>query len=105
MSWADVAAALRAYAPRRLIMGAFQYEGECCAVGAVAPTMRRHDGSRALPVEEFFADRDATCASLGIDAGDVQSLINENDSVEAETPEQRYARVLAWVDAQAAVAP
>ena len=96
---------LRAYEPRALIMGVYRNEAGCCAVGACVPQVaqRSFDCAREkapLPTSGtwFFA---TASAELGMDYNEVTRLVDENDRC-GDTRAERYARVLAWLEARVA---
>jgi hypothetical protein len=97
---------LRAYEPKELIYGAYCNEAGCCAVGATCPEVAnlafaaRYSSSveRRLVTSQA---RKLACEELGLTSIEIDRLFNENDSF-LDTREDRYTRVLAWLEERVA---
>lgn len=114
--------ALLALPQPRLISGSVAYEGEVCAIGALAASRLTKGpikltewfvstGSREIgsleELEERFGnwiDDEIGTVELGMSMGLTRALAwgisyeNDEGTWNTETPEQKYQRVLAWVD-------
>ena len=96
----DLAAALDAMPNKRLVSSAFESDGEVCALGAVG----RAKGVR-LPQGDDFDDLDIDYRTLSqqldVAAPMAREIVWTNDECSArnETPEARWTRMRAWVEA------
>jgi len=98
----ELLASLDAMPEKRLVAFAFEADGEVCALGAVARV-------KGIPMPKGNFDEDdivnhrALGKLLGIAPCMTQEIMFENDESSAywrnraETPEERFARMRAWV--------
>jgi hypothetical protein len=105
----DMAAALDAMPEKALIRDEFvSPQGECCALGAVAL-------ARGLPLDDLLKvdpeEAEVVAGTLDIAEVLAREIAYQNDEafvgsynggawVNSETPEQRWARVRAWIETQ-----
>ena len=94
----DLAVALDAMEPRRLITDELESQGEYCALGVVG-------GYREINMQGLdFDDSDRVAKSFNIANALAREIVFINDEAYwqagTETPEQRWYRVRAWVDEQ-----
>lgn len=88
---------LDAMEQKRLVYGELEKDGEVCAIGSVAKR-RGVDMSKLDP-----EDRDAVGHTFNIApalAAEIVYMNDEGNGYGTETPEERYARVRAWIDLQ-----
>lgn len=90
----EMLAALDALPGKRLFPNVLVEEGECCAMGAVAL-------ARGLDVSGIDQhEPESVSDAFGIARAMAQEIayVNDEDGSLAETPEQRWVRVRAWVE-------
>lgn len=94
----ELLAAMDAMPEKRLVRDALEHEGEVCALGVVY----RARGIDAKDRDLYEAESVANI--LNISHPMAAEIIWENDDryVRDETPEQRWARMRKWVEAQIA---
>lgn len=90
----DLIAALDALPEKRLIEGAFEQDGEFCALGA-AGRLRGIDLSDLYPDEED-AERVAERFDVAHQLVREVTFVNDEDGPPRETPERRFQRVRSW---------
>lgn len=106
--------ALLALPEKRLLRHHLALDGQVCALGAWLKGKRCGAGEAPAAVQadlERYGDNGTEIDTLyaAQEAGMTFTLaweigqLNDYDGVPGETPEQTYARVLAWVDAQLAL--
>lgn len=91
----DLLAALEAMPEKRLVSGELQTEqGEVCALGAIAKV-------RNIEMPPVYDDDDSStlimAERLNIANAMAREIVYMNDETYAETPEQRYEKVLNWI--------
>jgi hypothetical protein len=101
----ELHAALLALPEKRLVHEAIAADGEVCAIGAWLVAKREQAGEdRATVLAEYEAVSDddytdAVAEEAGAPKLVAWRLVELNDiELDTVTPEQRYARVLAWVE-------
>lgn len=107
MSYRKALERLRAYKPERLISGEYQVDDDCCALGALIPFT--WDSPRTPEGETYdirTLAKSAMTVVRSIDALDMtlteaQHLQDVNDCF-IGSEEERYACVLAWLEARVA---
>jgi hypothetical protein len=94
---------LKAYEPKRLCRDRYHnYAGDCCALGAVAPSTRAYF---SLPIAEIYhtgGEVTAEIDALGMSEDEAVTLQRVNDSDIWEGLEGRYMGILAWLKDRAA---
>jgi hypothetical protein len=114
VSYAKALERLESWPSKRLIVDRYALRGECCAIGVAVPETREMGDANACSdptVDDLVAFDDGEWrlsfgADCGMTLGEAASLqrVNDEPGDGGETPEQRYARVLAWLRAKAAAA-
>jgi hypothetical protein len=96
----EMAAAMDALPEKRLVLGELEKDGEVCAIGTVGRA-RGVDMSAIDP-----EDRDTVAGAFGVSVALACEIVWMNDeAVWNETPEQRFARMRAWIAANLAPLP
>lgn len=96
----EIKAALEALPQKRLAWSVFQDEdGDVCPLGALAK-------SRGMDITNTLAISDAPIEDASNDLGITPTLaaeiMAENDELLAQSPEQRYSMMMAWIDGKLA---
>ena len=94
----ELAVALDAMEPKRLITDELESHGEYCALGILG----KHRGINMQRIDPHDSDRVAKSFDIANALAKEIVFINDEEYWQAgtETPEQRWYRVRAWVDEQ-----
>lgn len=91
----EMASAMESLPERKLVANDLEKDGEVCAIGSVGRA-RGVDMSAIDP-----EDSETVAALFGISDALAREIVYMNDEGSwRETPEQRYSRMLAWVQKQ-----
>jgi hypothetical protein len=101
MSYRIALERLQAYKPRRLIRCMYEYDGDCCAIGALVPSLRWH-GSKSIHVILLHdPDSESEIRALGLTDDELIVLQNRNDKIRG-SDEFRYQSMVDWLKVEVA---